>query len=30
MNEVDHFKKIVLYSDDVIAGVDHLYVKRIY
>jgi hypothetical protein len=30
MNEVDHFKNFVLYSGDVIADVDHLYVKRIY
>jgi hypothetical protein len=30
MNEIDHFKKFVLYSGDVVADVDHLYVKRIY
>jgi hypothetical protein len=30
MNEIDHFKKIVLYSGDVVADMDHLYVKRIY
>jgi hypothetical protein len=30
MNEIDHFKVFILYSDDVIADVDHLYVKRIH
>jgi hypothetical protein len=30
MNEIDHFKKFILYSDDVAADVDHLYAKRIY
>jgi hypothetical protein len=30
MNEIDHFKKIVLCSGDVIADVDHLHVKIIH
>jgi hypothetical protein len=30
MNEIDHFKVFVFYSDDVTADVDHLYIKRIY
>jgi hypothetical protein len=30
MNEIDHFKKIVLCSGDVTADVDHLHVKRIH
>jgi hypothetical protein len=30
MNEIDYFKVVVLYSCDVIADVDYLYVKRIY
>jgi hypothetical protein len=30
MNEIDHFKKIVLCSVDVAAHVDHLHVKRIH
>jgi hypothetical protein len=30
MNEIDYFKNFILYSDDVIADVDHLHVKRIY
>jgi hypothetical protein len=30
MNEIDYFKKIVLYSGDVTVNVDHLYVKRIH
>jgi hypothetical protein len=30
MNEIDYFKKIVLYSGDVIVDVDHLHVKKIY
>jgi hypothetical protein len=30
MNEIDYFKVCVLYSDDVIADVHHLHVKRIY
>jgi hypothetical protein len=29
MNKIDHFKFFVLYSDDMTADVDHLYVKRI-
>jgi hypothetical protein len=29
MNEINHFKVFVLYSDDVTADVDHLHVKRI-
>jgi hypothetical protein len=29
MNKIDHFKNFILYSDDVITDVDHLYVKRI-
>jgi hypothetical protein len=29
MNKIDHFKIFILYSDDVITDVDHLYVKRI-
>jgi hypothetical protein len=30
MNEINYFKVFILYSDDVIADVDHLYVKIIY
>jgi hypothetical protein len=30
MNEIDHFKKIVLCSGNVIADVDYLHVKRIH
>jgi hypothetical protein len=30
MNEIDHFKVFILYSDDVTADMNHLYVKRIY
>jgi hypothetical protein len=30
MTEINHFKKYVLYSDDVIADVNHLYIKRIH
>jgi hypothetical protein len=30
MNEIDHFKFCVLYSDDMTADMDHLHVKRIY
>jgi hypothetical protein len=30
MNEIDHFKKIILCNGDVIADVDHSYVKRIH
>jgi hypothetical protein len=30
MNEIDHFKVFIFHSDDVVADVDHLYVKRIY
>jgi hypothetical protein len=30
MNEINHFKVCVLYSDDVTTDVDHLYVKRIH
>jgi hypothetical protein len=29
MNEINHFKKFILYSCDVTADMDHLYVKRI-
>jgi hypothetical protein len=29
MNEIDHFKIFVLYSDYMTADVDHLYVKKI-
>jgi hypothetical protein len=28
MNEIDYFKKIILYSGDVTADVDHLPVNR--
>jgi hypothetical protein len=30
MNEINHFKVYVLYSDDVTTDVDHLHVKRIH
>jgi hypothetical protein len=30
MNKIDYFKKFIFYSCDVIADVEHLYVKRIY
>jgi hypothetical protein len=30
MNEIDHFKKFILYSGDVTADVDHLPVNRIH
>jgi hypothetical protein len=30
MNEIDHFKIFILYSDDVAADVDDLHVKRIH
>jgi hypothetical protein len=30
MNEIDYFKKIILYSGDVTADIDNLYVKRIH
>jgi hypothetical protein len=30
MNEIDHFNFFVLYSGDMVANVDHLYVKRIH
>jgi hypothetical protein len=30
MNEIDYFKFFVLYSGDVTADVNHLYVKKIY
>jgi hypothetical protein len=30
MNEIDHFKVLVLYSGDVTCDVDHLHVKRIH
>jgi hypothetical protein len=30
MNEIDHFKVFVLCSDDMVADVDHLHVKRIH
>jgi hypothetical protein len=29
MSEINHFKKFVLYSDDVTADIDHLDVKKI-
>jgi hypothetical protein len=28
MNEIDHFKVFILYSGDVAADVDYLYVKK--
>jgi hypothetical protein len=30
MNEINHFKNFVLYSDDMTVDVDHSYVKRIH
>jgi hypothetical protein len=30
MNEIDHFKKFILCSDDVAADVDYLHDKRIH
>jgi hypothetical protein len=30
MNEIDHFKIFILYSDDVAADVYHIHVKRIH
>jgi hypothetical protein len=30
MNEIDYFKKIILYSGDVAATVNKLYFKKIY
>jgi hypothetical protein len=30
MNEIEYFKKIILYSDIVTADVNHLYIKIIY
>jgi hypothetical protein len=30
MNEIGHFKVFLLCSDDMVADVDHLYVKRIH
>jgi hypothetical protein len=30
MNEIDHFKVFILYSNDLAAHVDHLHVKRIH
>jgi hypothetical protein len=30
MNEIDHFKVFVLYSNNVVADVDYLHVKRIH
>jgi hypothetical protein len=30
MNEIDHFKNFVLYSDDVAANIYHLHIKRIH
>jgi hypothetical protein len=30
MNEIDYFKVFILYSDDMIADVYHLYVKKNY
>jgi hypothetical protein len=29
MSEINYFKKIILYSDDMTADVNHLHVKRI-
>jgi hypothetical protein len=29
MNEIDYFKVFILYSDDMIADVYHLYIKKI-
>jgi hypothetical protein len=30
MNEIDHFKVFVLYSDDVTTNVDHVHVKIVH
>jgi hypothetical protein len=30
MSEINHFKKIILCSDDMTADVNHLHIKRIY
>jgi hypothetical protein len=30
MNEIDHFRNFIFYSDDVIVDIDHLHIKRIY
>jgi hypothetical protein len=30
MSEINHFKIFIMYNDDMTAGVDYLYVKRIY
>jgi hypothetical protein len=30
MSEINHFKKIILYSSDVTAEMYHLYIKRIH
>jgi hypothetical protein len=30
MNELDHFKVLILYSGDVAADVHHLHIKRIH
>jgi hypothetical protein len=30
MSEINYFKVFILYSDDVIDDMDHLYVKRIH
>jgi hypothetical protein len=30
MNEINHFKVFIMYSDDVTADMDHLHVKRIH
>jgi hypothetical protein len=30
MNEIDHVKVFVLYSDDVAVNIDHLHIKQIH
>jgi hypothetical protein len=30
MNEIDHFKKIILCNDDMKIDVDHLHIKKIH
>jgi hypothetical protein len=30
MSEINHFKNFIMCSDDVVADVDHLHVKRIH
>jgi hypothetical protein len=30
MNEIDHFKNFVFYSDDVAVNIYHLHIKRIH